>query len=79
MTDDLPELVLEAALPRWQKAAMVIVKVCEAIYSEAWSEKLSDDEAERIRAVIVKLVDSGRLESRGDLSKSRHSEIRLPA
>ena len=73
MSDQLDPLILSTANSRWQKVAMIIAKV---------EEKLEDTEQpieyERIAERVQVLVDAGHLESQGDVSRWRHSEVRLP-
>lgn len=71
MSDDaIDALLLSQATSSWQKVAMVIGKALQVDRSLV-ENKLG----ERIAA----LVESGRLESDGDIRNWRHSEIRLPA
>jgi hypothetical protein len=66
-------LILSFARPQWQKVAMVISKVfldCE--YNAI--DVNDHDIADRIAA----LVAAGKLQSQGNLSRWRHSEVRLP-
>ena len=71
---DLDELIFSVMKPIWRKTAMVIAmtsKQCEA------RAPTLDDKV--IGARIAALVDAGRIDSQGDLSMWRHSEVRLPA
>jgi len=77
MTDDrhhqITEIILALSKSNWQKTVMVIEKSqreCEAKGIAA-----TDDE---IAVALIALCESGRLESQGDLTKWRHSEVRLP-
>jgi uncharacterized protein DUF3658/uncharacterized protein DUF1835 len=67
-------LLLSHARAQWQKAAMVIARALTD-FSDA-SLRQTDDLvlAARLRA----LAEAGHLESEGDLSNIRHSEVRLP-
>jgi hypothetical protein len=70
----LDELILTVAKPKWQKVAMVIIKARKM--AEQANFKASDGAlASRISA----LCTDGRLESQGNLSRWRYSEVRLPA
>jgi hypothetical protein len=70
----LDQLILSVAKPKWQKVAMVIIKAQQI--AEKTDLKTSDGAfASRIGA----LCTDGRLESQGNLSKWRYSEVRLPA
>jgi hypothetical protein len=71
---DLDEVILSVMNPRWRKTAMIIgltSKQCEARAMPL------DDEA--IGARIAALAEAGRIDSQGDLSMWRHSEVRLRA
>jgi hypothetical protein len=72
-SDDIDRLILSFAQVQWRKVAMIIAKVVDAS-GRRWDDAQLHDVAERIRA----LVEDGRLEAQGDLSKWRHSEVRLP-
>ena len=66
-------LILSVAKPKWQKVAMVIVKA--RMIAEKTNFKMSDSAlAARINALCME----GRLGSQGNLSRWRHSEVRLP-
>lgn len=77
----IEECIDEAALAhlasvdgRWQKVAMVYAKVTDAMgstFPEGAAGQLLFDER------IETLVESGRLEARGDIKLWRHSEVRL--
>jgi hypothetical protein len=69
---DLDELIFSELTPRWRKTAMVIgltSKQCEARAIPL------DDEVIGVR--IVALAEEGRIDSQGNLSMWRHSEVRL--
>jgi hypothetical protein len=72
-SDDIDLLILSFAQEQWRKVAMIMSQVVNARDCRGddadWNEV-----AARIRA----LVKDGRLEAQGDLSKWRHSEVRLP-
>jgi hypothetical protein len=70
MSDALDALILSAAIERWQKVARIIALVSE----RAGDGTNFDAIADRIRA----LVDDGKLQAEGDLSRWRYSEVRLP-
>jgi len=70
----LDQLILSVAKPKWQKIAMLIIKAQQI--AEKMDFKTSDGAlASRISA----LCTDGRLESQGNVSKWRYSEVRLPA
>jgi hypothetical protein len=70
MSNALDALILSAAIERWQKVARIIALVSE----RAGDGTKFDVIAARIRA----LVDDGKLQAKGDLSRWRYSEVRLP-
>jgi Protein of unknown function len=70
---DVDGLILSFAKVQWRKVAMIISQVL----SECRRRGVDVDEdgiAERICA----LVEDGQVEAQGDLSRWRHSEIKLP-
>ena len=69
----LDELILSLAKPEWQKTAMIIAKVCQQLEVD-----VVDDHGRKVEERTRYLVGHGRLESQGDLSRWRHSEVRLP-
>jgi hypothetical protein len=70
----LDQLILSVAKSKWQKVAMVIIKAHKI--AERTDFKTSDGAlASRISAMCT----DGRLELQGNLSRWRHSEVRLPA
>ncbi|TGT15866.1 hypothetical protein EN817_32465, partial [Mesorhizobium sp. M3A.F.Ca.ET.174.01.1.1] len=63
--------IMQMVMDRWQKTAMVIAKTDEALRKEG--EQVSWDKiAEQIEALDAR----GDIESQGDLSQWRHSEVR---
>jgi hypothetical protein len=70
MNDPLDALILSSASERWQKVARIIAVV---------SERAGDGtNFNAIAARICALVDDGKLQAKGDLSRWRYSEVRLP-
>jgi hypothetical protein len=70
----IDELILRLASPRWQKTAMIAGKALD----EFAAKQVDASEhaiAERVRA----MVEAGRLAAQGDISCWRRSELRLPA
>ena len=65
--------ILECALPRWRKVAMVVSLVMEKL-GPRYPQFSVVFYAERVGA----LADQGRLESQGNLSYMRFSEVSLP-
>jgi hypothetical protein len=70
MGDALHAVILTCAIKRWQKVPRMIAQVAD----RAGAGISFDAIAARIRI----LVENGKLESKGDPSRWRHSEIRLP-
>ena len=70
----LDELILSVVKPNWQKVAMVLGKALRLSESRG----LETSYAALASRISVLCVD-GRLESQGNLSKWRYSEVRLPA
>ncbi len=78
---DVDGLILSFAKVQWRKVAMIISQVlgeCRRrgvdIDEDGVAERICDGVAERIRA----LVEDGQLKAQGNLSRWRHSEVRLP-
>lgn len=70
---ELDKLILSLAKTRWQKTAMIITKTLKQHEAE-----FSDERAQEVARRIEHLVKSDWLESQGDLSRWRFSEVRLP-
>src|SRR4051794_11454065 len=69
----IDEAVLSCAFPRWRKVAAIVVFAMDRLGGKY--PQFSDVfYAQRIRL----LAEQGRLESQGDLSYMRFSEVRLP-
>ncbi len=71
---DLDALIFSVMKEKWQKTAFVIAMASRQPNAHAMSL-----EYEVIGARIVALADAGQIESAGNLSMWRHSEVRLPA
>ena len=73
--DDAVIGYLVTAEGHWRKVAMVVWQAADALGGE-----LPDGDAgyELVAKRIEALVASGRLLAQGDLSRWRHSEVRLP-
>jgi hypothetical protein len=69
---DFDKALLQQATERWQKAAKIIGQVMMSVGEDDWPGDTYL--AERLQA----LVTAGKLESQGDLSRIRFSEVRLP-
>jgi hypothetical protein len=71
--DQLDALILATAKSSWRKVAMIIGKVGYGL--EGMNQAIEDERiAERIQA----LANAGCLESKGNISHPRHSEVRSP-
>jgi hypothetical protein len=70
MNDTLDALILSAASERWLKVARIVAEVSERTGDGTKFDAI----ATRIRA----LVDGGKLQAKGDLSRWRCSEVRVP-
>ena len=68
----LDELILSVVKPNWRKVAMVVATVKNISESTDFATS-----HEAIAARIEALCKEGYLESQGDLSQWRHSEVRL--
>jgi hypothetical protein len=55
----------------WQKVAMVIARLLKSPQFE-----MIDDPSELVAKRVASLVDTGTLESQGDINNWRHSEVR---
>jgi hypothetical protein len=74
MTDSqIDDAVLSSIEPRWQKVAMVISRAAKKLYGDLPE---GEDAYEMIARRIEFLVESGRLQSQGDISRWRFSEVR---
>jgi hypothetical protein len=78
---DVDGLILSFAKVQWRKVAMIISQVLSEcrrrgvdVDEDGISERICNGIAERICA----LVEDGQLEAQGDLSRWRHSEVKLP-
>jgi hypothetical protein len=70
----LDQTILSVSLASWQKVAMILGKSFRQLEDEGIQISFED-----LAARIEALVSIGRLESQGDLSQWRHSEVRTPA
>jgi hypothetical protein len=70
MNSALDTLILSTANERWQKVARIIALVSDQTGEDVRLPAIG----ERIRA----LVDQGRLEAKGDVSRWGYSEVRRP-
>jgi hypothetical protein len=71
--DHIDDLILSVVSGQWRKVAFIVSKVLR-VYRNNAPETSEDTIAYRVRA----LVDDGKLEAQGNLSRMRHSEVRLP-
>lgn len=70
---EIDRAVLSSIEPRWQKVAMVICRAAEELYGHL---PAGDDAYEMIARRVEFLIESGRLESQGNISRWRFSEVR---
>ena len=70
---DIDAAMLSSASHRWLKAARIVGQV-----SDHFDEAERGAKLEIIAGRLRELVDAGLLESQGDLSRWRYSEVRLP-
>jgi hypothetical protein len=72
---EIDSAVLAVTETHWKKVGMVIMKTAERLGAE-----LPEGDAgySMVAARIAALVAAGRLVSQGDISRWRHSEVRLP-
>jgi hypothetical protein len=78
---DVDGLILSFAKVQWRKVAMIIGQVLDecrrrgvGVDEDGVADRVCDSAAERICA----LVENGQLEAQGNLSRWRHSEVKLP-
>ena len=69
---EIDDAVLSSIGPRWQKVAMVIIRAEEKFYGHL----PEGEDAKIIAARLEFLIETGRLESQGDISRWRFSEVR---
>jgi len=69
---DVDKLIFAALKENWRKVAMIVGNVFQACKTR--SIPLSD---EAIAARIQELAENGQIESQGNLTKWRYSEVRL--
>jgi hypothetical protein len=72
---EIDEAILSVTPQRWRKVAMILGKVMDQLWR---SSPDIPDPSSQIGNRIEALVKMGKLESKGDLTKWRFSEIRLP-
>ncbi|MDX8432488.1 hypothetical protein RFN25_03455 [Mesorhizobium abyssinicae] len=70
---DIDRAIMQMVMDRWQKTAMVLAKTEEAL-RKAGVQVSWDDIAGRLEALDAR----GDIESQGDLTLWRNSEVRLP-
>jgi hypothetical protein len=69
---ELDALILSLLEPNWRKTAVIVGKAFELSKANGWPLDFKT-----FGARIQYLADRGQLDSQGDLSKWRHSEVRL--
>ena len=70
---EIDQAVLSSVGPRWQKVAMVISRAAKKLYGRLPD---GDDPYNPIARRLEFLVGTGRLESQGDISRWRFSEVK---
>jgi len=70
---EIDEAILSVVTDRWQKVAMVLVRVLGGRHLEA-----DRSEYDSIAARIEALIEQGKLQCEGNPKRWRHSEVRLP-
>ena len=74
-SSEIDSAVLAVTEVHWRKVAMIIMKTAERLGPGL---ALGDAGYNMVVARIAALVAAGRLVSQGDISRWRHSEVRLP-
>ncbi len=74
MNPDIDQMILALVDTRWLKVAMIMARVDMALEKQGVNIRPL-----AVRARIVTLVNTGLLESKGDVRRPRYSEVRLPA
>jgi Protein of unknown function len=70
---EVDQAILAEADANWQKVAMLISRVIDALALE-----VTDEHATLVATRVEALVTDGRLVAQGNLHNWRHSEIRRP-
>jgi hypothetical protein len=73
--NQIDQAVLAVSESGWRKVAMIILKVADKLGSDLPE---GDPGYDMIAQRVEALVAAGRLVSQGNLSRWRHSEVRLP-
>jgi hypothetical protein len=71
--DELDATILSHARQRWLKVAMIAARTMQELRFG-----LADEPFDIVVARVRELVAQGRLAAKGDLSRPRFSEVRLP-
>jgi hypothetical protein len=71
----IDDAVFAVSQPSWRKVAMIIITAAERLGQELPE---GDSGHQMIARRIEVLVRDGRLAAQGDISRWRHSEVRLP-
>ena len=72
-SDEIDRVILSLAREKWQKVLMIVARSLDALGRE-----MDDDGLHCVGQRVVALVQAGKLEAQGDVSRWRHSEVRLP-
>ena len=70
---DVDALILSFAKVQWRKVAMIMSQVLHQCRDSG-----VDVEADSVAERVCALVENGQLEAQGNLSRWRHSEVKLP-
>lgn len=82
----IDEAILSVVERRWRKVAMIVAHAEDILDEQRWGVEHGatpddgdrDNRGEAIAERVRWLVETGRLEGVGNLSRWRHSEVRLP-
>jgi hypothetical protein len=74
-SSEIDDAILAVVDAHWRKVAMIIMKAADRL-GPGLPE--SDAGYEMIAERIAALVAAGHLDSQGDISRWRHSDVRLP-
>ena len=72
---EIDKAIIGAAEKRWQKVAKITTTACKRLGLDSYRDSTRLD---LILGRVQALVDNGRLIAQGDITKPRHSEVRLP-
>ena len=76
---ELDDRILSVVKPRWLKTARIIAQTLEELGIQPADSDAYDQSSHKVAERIERLVQLKRLESQGDLSLWRFSEVQLPS